>query len=286
MLYFYHALEKEYNISSQNGIWFHTCEWAPEGKPKGVVVLIHGLSDHAGRYRHVGAWFSSLGYAMILPELRGHGRSFGKKGHFPSYTTMMEDIALYIAVAKNRFPSLPFFLYGHSMGGNLVLNYLIREMPPLTGAIVTSPWLLLNFKTPFYKTLLAILINKIAPGLTLRDGINPSFLSHDPEVGKQYFSDPLVHSRISVRGFLEISAAGKYALDHADKISCPLLLMHGSDDPLTSFSATLAFSKKMITKHTFKPWDGLFHELHNEFEKEKILIYIGNWCDDLLIGEH
>jgi len=219
---------------------------------------------------------------MILPELRGHGRSFGTRGHFPSYAGIMDDISLFIDVAQKRYPSCPLFLYGHSMGGNLVLNYLIRKMPPVTGAIVTSPWLQLNFKTPFYKILLAILVNKVAPALTLPDGINPSFLSHNPEIGKTYFSDPLVHSRISVHAFLEISAAGRYALKHADKISCPLLLMHGTADPLTSFSATLAFSNKMITEHTFKPWNGLFHELHNEFEKDKILDFIGDWCNRVI----
>jgi alpha-beta hydrolase superfamily lysophospholipase len=184
---------------------------------------------------------------------------------------------------RKRHPDLPLILYGHSMGGNLVLNYLIRNTQPVTCAVVTSPWLRLNVKPRLYKAILATLANKVLPSMTRPDGIIPSYLSHDEEVCREYMTDPLVHHMISVRTYLEISHAGEYAIEHAGKIGCPLLLMHGTDDHLTDFSATMEFSEKMIVNHTFKAWEGLYHELHNEFEKEVILNFEKEWIDRVVI---
>ena len=244
--------------------------------------MVHGLSEHAGRYSHVGAFFAGSGYVMLLAELRGHGRTFGKRGHFNSYCSILDDISCFIEVARNRHPSLPVFLYGHSMGGNLVLNYLIRNTPPVDGAVVTSPWLKLGHDPPAYKRILAGIVNSFFPSLTQSDGINPAFLSHDEEVVRKYMDDPLVHKRISVRTFLEISSAGEYALAQANSITCPLLLMHGTDDQLTSFQASSTLCDNLHNIHSFKAWSGLFHELHNETGKEDVLEYVRNWINNIV----
>ena len=283
MFYLYPMPETEFNISYKDGQSFFACEWSPAGEPKGMIVLVHGLSDHIGRYHHVGSFFAASGYSMIIVDLRGHGRSFGKRGHFPSYNRIMEDVSIFLEEARRRHPALPLILYGHSLGGNLVLNYLIRNKPSVACAVVTSPWLQLNFRPPLFKVILAKLVNKVFPSMTQPDGIIPSYLSHDKEVGRKFIADPLVHNRISVRTYLEISLAGEYALKHAERINCPLLLMHGTDDLLTSFSASRGFSKKMIAEHTFKAWEGLLHELHNEFEKETVLGFIKEWIDSVLV---
>ena len=272
--------ETQFRIPHPEGGSFTVTVWHPEGESKALVLLIHGLSDHAGRYGHVGAFFAEAGYTMVIPDLRGHGRSFGQRGHFPSYRAVMDDLTLFLEEARKRYPALPIFLYGHSMGGNLVLNYLIRNNPALAGAVVTSPWLRLNFKPGLFKALLAIAANRVFPSMSRPDGIIPSYLSHDEAVVARYISDPLVHHMISVRTFIEISRAGEYAIKHAGKVTSPLLLMHGTGDRLTSFEASQEFSEKVTANITFKPWEGLYHELHNEIEKDKILGYIPNWLDD------
>jgi alpha-beta hydrolase superfamily lysophospholipase len=279
----YRGIPHEFQISCREEASFYGCQWSPSGDPKALILLIHGLSDHAGRYGHVGAFFASSGYAVIVIDLRGHGRSFGKRGDFPSYNQVMDDIALFLDEARKRHPAIPLILYGHSMGGNLVLNHLIRNKPEVAGAVVTSPWLRLTFKPPVYKFILAKMMNRIFPSFSQADGVIPAFLSHDEATARNYIADPLVHSRISVRTFLGISSAGEYALKHADKITCPLLLMHGTADSLTSFSASREFSGKIIARHTFKAWEGLFHELHNEPEKEAVLGFIKDWTEQLLL---
>ncbi|MEI6434039.1 MAG: lysophospholipase [Bacteroidota bacterium] len=281
--YYFHLLypvkETEFKISSCKGQSFYAREWSPDEESRGVIVLIHGLSEHAGRYSHVGAFFAGSGYTVMVADLRGHGKSFGKRGHFPSIQRVMDDITLFIEEARKRHPGLLIFLYGHSMGGNFVLNYLIRNQPDVAAAVVTSPWLRLTFAPPHYKVILARMVNKAFPSMTQPDGVIPSFLSHDEEICRKYIADPLVHSLISVRSYLEISLAGEYALKHARKVACSLLLMHGDDDSLTSFAATEEFSKNLTCKHTFKAWKGLFHELHNEVEKESVLRFIKEWIN-------
>jgi alpha-beta hydrolase superfamily lysophospholipase len=270
--------ETEFLIPFRKGQSFFAREWSAEN-PKAVIILIHGLSDHTGRYRHVGSFFAAAGYALIIADLRGHGKTFGKRGHFPSFETIMGDISLFLEEARLRHPKLPVILYGHSMGGNLALNYLIRKKPDVVAAIVTSPWLRLNLNPPLYKLVLAMMLNRIIPSMTQKDGIIPAYLSHDEEVGRQYLADPLVHSRISVRTYLEISLAGEYALKHAGRVSSPLLLMHGTGDLLTSCSATEEFSSNVKTEHTFKSWESLYHELHNEIDKESVLGFIHLWMN-------
>jgi alpha-beta hydrolase superfamily lysophospholipase len=274
--------ETQFTIPCHEGETFFASEWSPEGKSKAVILMIHGLSDHAGRYRHVGSFFAGSGYTVIIPDLRGHGRSFGKRGHFPSYDIVMQDISLFLETAWSRHPGLPVILYGHSMGGNLVLNYLVSNKPPVAGAVVTSPWLRLNIKPALYKAVLAITTNRIFPSLTQPDGVIPSFLSHDEEVVRKYIADPLVHSLISVRTYIEISRAGEFALKHADEVACPLLLMHGTGDRLTSFDASREFADKAEANITFKSWEGLYHELHNEIEKEQVLDFIRTWVDGMI----
>ncbi|MCX6306357.1 MAG: lysophospholipase [Bacteroidetes bacterium] len=276
--------ETGFYIPYRNGQSFFACEWSPPGKPKAVILLVHGLSDHAGRYCHAGAFFTAAGYAMIIVDLRGNGRSFGKRGHFPSFDIVMDDISLFLEVVSKRHPSLPVILYGHSMGGNLVLNYLIRHAPPVVCAVATSPWLRLNVKPPLLKAVMATLANRVLPSLPRPDEIIPSWLSHDEEVVRKYMADPLVHHLISVRTYFEISNAGEYAMEHAGKVHCPMLLMHGTDDHLTSFRATLELSTKLIVQNTFKPWEGMYHELHNEPEKRTILEYTKDWIEKVNTG--
>ena len=130
----------EWNWKSSDGIEMYSRGWLPAGKPKAAIVLVHGHGEHVGRYEHVGAALTGGGYALLGFDLRGHGRSGGPRGHTPSYEAYMDDIAAFLAQAGERHPGLPRFLYGHSLGGNLVLNYVLRRRPDLTGVIVTGPW--------------------------------------------------------------------------------------------------------------------------------------------------
>jgi len=269
----------EFKLKTFDGLSPFGQNWQPENHPKAVIYLVHGMGEHSGRYVHVADRLTKAGYAIFAFDLRGHGQSSGPRGHTPSYEALMKDISSLLEVADKQFPQLPFFLYGHSLGGNLVLNYILRHQPQLKGVIVTDPWLRLAFEPPAFKVTLGKVMNKIWPSFSQSSGLDTKALSHDPHVVRAYENDPLVHDHISARMFIGIYQSGQWALEHASEFSLPLLLMQGGDDKIISVEAGREFADKIKENCTLKIWDGLYHEIHNEPEKEEVFKYLIDWLD-------
>ncbi len=269
----------EFEFKTFDGLSLFGQSWQPEDRPRAVICIVHGMGEHSERYSHVGDALTQAGYALISFDLRGHGKSSGPRGHIPSYEALMQDISILLESANKKFPQLPFFLYGHSLGGNLVLNYVLRYKPQLKGVIVTGPWLRLAFEPPAFKVTLSKVMNKIWPSFSQKSGLDTKALSHDLEVVHSYENDPLVHDRISARMFISIYQAGQWALEHASEFSLPLLLMHGGEDKIISVEAGREFAGKIKEICTLKIWDGLYHEIHNEPEKEEVFKFLIDWLD-------
>jgi alpha-beta hydrolase superfamily lysophospholipase len=214
--------------------------------------------------------------------VRGHGESGGPRGHTPSYDALMDDIDLFIHLVADRYPGLPRFLYGHSMGGNFVINFALRCRPELVGVIATGPWLKLAFQPASSKVMLGKIMNNILPGFSQASGLDTRALSHDPEVVNAYENDPLVHDKISARLFLNVFESGLWALDHAAEIPLPLLLMHGGADRITSLEASRQFAASAGDKVTLRIWDGLYHEIHNEPEQGEVITFMIDWMNTQL----
>jgi alpha-beta hydrolase superfamily lysophospholipase len=249
--------------------------WQPAGETKAVVCLVHGLGEHSGRYQHVATALTTAGYALLAIDQRGHGKSDGPRGH-ATYEMLLNDIELLLENAVHLYPGRPHFLYGHSMGGNLVINYTLRRRPSLTGVIATSPWLELAAQTPPALAALVRVLNRLQPARTIPNGLKTTDLSRDPAVVQAYAADPFVHNRISVSLLLNMVEAGQWALAHAAEFPLPLLLMHGSHDHITSPTASGRFAQQ-APNTTFKLWDNLYHETHNEPEQQAVLASILSW---------
>jgi len=267
-------------LEAAGGCRLHLRRFVPSGEVKGWVLIVHGLGEHGGRYNHVAAAFNHRGYAAAALDLRGHGRSGGKRGDLPSYETAMADIRLVLDAIAAEHPGRPGFLYGHSMGGNLVLNYALRYRPALAGVIATSPWLRLAYEPRPLDRLLARALKHVYPSFTKSNGLPAAWLSHDEHVAEEYLADPLVHDRISVRLYLMMNEAGEWALEHAPEFPLPLLLMHGDGDRLTSFAASMEFSRR-APGCTFKRWEGFYHEPHNEVGRGEVIEFILAWIDSV-----
>jgi alpha-beta hydrolase superfamily lysophospholipase len=267
---------------NKDGTKFYVQGWEPDKKPKAVVGLVHGIGEHVGRYAHVGEAFTKAGYALVGFDVRGHGKSGGPRGHIPSYDTLMDDIADFLTLVEKRYPKVPRFLYGHSMGGNQVINFGLRRKPKLRGVIATSPWLKLPFEPPVVQATLGKLMNRIAPGFTQGTKLDTASLSRDPEVARAYENDPLVHDKVSARLFVDVHGAGSWALEHAAEFPLPLLLMHGTADRLTSAEASHQFAERGGKNITWRAWDGFYHEIHNEPEKAEVLKVMIGWMNACL----
>ena len=269
---------------AKDGVQLYSQSWQPDGTPKAAVCLVHGIGEHSGRYARVAEALCAAGYALCGYDLRGHGHSGGPRGHSPSYDAMLDDIALLLAEASRRYPGRPQFLYGHSLGGNLVINYALRRRPPLSGVVATSPGLRTATPQPALKLWLGKIAYRVAPGLTLPTGLLLEGLSRDPAVVEKYRADPLVHDLVSARFGLDFLNAGEWALDavRAAEFPLPLLLVHGTADALTSAQASRDFAAKAGPRCALKLWEGLYHETHNEPEKAEVLAYMIAWLEQHL----
>lgn len=261
------------------GIKFFGRGWEPDKRIKAVVVLVHGLGDHTGRYAHVGEAFADAGYALTSYDQRGHGRSGGARGHAPSYDGMLDDLGAFLGQMKRRYQGKPVFLYGHSLGGNLVLNFVLRRDPRPRGVIATSPWLEVKSPIPPFKLAVARAAVHVVPSLAQGSGLETAAFSRDPKVVEAYEDDPLTHDRVSASLFLSTYEAGYWALEHAQEFPVPLLLMHGTGDRITSAEASRRFAEAAGKKVTWKSWEGWYHELHNEPEGAKAVKFMIGWLD-------
>jgi alpha-beta hydrolase superfamily lysophospholipase len=257
--------------TSKDGTKLYAKYWAPDGNAKAVVCLVHGLGEHCERYDHVAEMLNSNGMGLYGFDHRGHGRSEGKRGFIPDYEVLMEEIDLLLQHAREQFPDVPVFLYGHSWGGNAVANYLIRRQPDVQGALITGPWLRLTNPPSAFMAAMARFINNIFPSLQQSNGLSSSDLSHNTDVVKAYDDDPLVHGKVTPRLFVTTSEAGEYAIANAAKVKVPVLLMHGTADNITSPAGTQAFYENLGARKALKMYEGMYHEVHNEVENSLVL---------------
>lgn len=247
-------------------------------KPQGCVVIVHGFGEHSGRYEKLAERFAAMNLTVVRFDHRGHGRSRGSRGHASSYDIYLNDLGNAIDLARERNPSLPTFIFGHSMGGGLALNYALRRADKLAGVIATGPWLRLAFSPPAWKTWLAQRIARIMPTLRMPTNLNIAKLSHDPEVVRGVERDILTNSVISASAYLGIVGAGQYALAHAAELKFPLLLMHGTADAITDFRASEEFfAAAGGNDKTFKPWPNMYHEILNEIDSGPVYQTIIDW---------
>ncbi len=245
---------------------------------KGITILfIHGLGEHSGRYEHWAEKFTKQGYNFISFDLRGHGKSSGIRGHAKSIFSLLHDVDLLFHKAGEMFPEQKFILYGHSMGGSIALNHIIRVNKPVSALIVSSPWLKMFKEPPYPLISLISLLNKFIPHLTIKVPFQPEQISHDPEVVKNYKKDPLIHNKISIRLFHEMYYSGYHALRNVYKINYPFLLMHGTEDKITSPKTSENYVMNTSERTSLKLWDGQYHELHNELIQDEVFHYIIQW---------
>jgi alpha-beta hydrolase superfamily lysophospholipase len=265
-----------FSFSSQEQA-FYGVHWPTSEAPRAVYGIIHGHGEHIGRYGHVAEFMNQAGIAVLGYDHYGHGRTESKKGHFPSYEAVMDSIDVFVGYLREQYPGLPIFLLGHSMGGNFVANYLLKRKPDLQGAVLSAPWFRLAFQPSSMDVFLAKMMLNIYPSFTQSSKLDAKGLSHLPEVVKAYQEDPLVHDLTSPVLFLGCEQAGEYALEHADELPIPTLLMHGDADPIISFAASESFAQKAGKMLQWKPWPGMLHELHNETKQAEVLAYTRDW---------
>ncbi|REE05693.1 alpha/beta hydrolase [Marinoscillum furvescens] len=254
---------------SQDGLKLFYRYWECES-PRAILCIVHGLGEHSNRYHELAQQLANSGITTYAMDLRGHGKSEGKRGHARSIELLMSDIEELLKTARAEHTELPMYLHGQSMGGNLVANYAIRmNTNELSGMILTSPWLRLAFAPPAWKVKLAGIAKSIFPSLTQPNNLDARQFTKDENAIRAYNEDPLVHGLISAKLYTECAASSAYALDHADQIKLPALVFHGTADPIVDWKASQELTQCMSTKVQWVPLEHFLHEpLHDNCKGE------------------
>jgi alpha-beta hydrolase superfamily lysophospholipase len=267
-----------YQLTATDGVKLFAQAWMTEMAPKALVVLLHGIGEHSSRYAHVGRAFNQAGFHMFTFDQRGHGRSEGRRGYTPSGQQLMDDITLCLDHARSEVADdLPDFIYGHSLGGIEALYYGLTCEPSLSGFIVTSPGL--DFSSISHIQLILVkLLTPIMPKLSITTGLKgQSIFTRDPAISEDGNSDPLNLSKTTLRMGKFLIDAVTYIKGNASHWHYPMLIMHSNDDLVVNIQPVEQFVSAVSYPITFKSWNGLYHELHNEPEKAEVFQTIFDW---------
>ena len=269
-------IHNEFSVKTDDNLSLFGQYWKPENETIAVINLIHGIGEHSTRYTSMAEYYTEKGIAIYAIDYRGHGKSEGKQGHTPSYEHLMKDVDLLLNYSKKDNKCEKQFIYGHSLGGNIVINYILRRKPNITGLIASSPWLKLGFEPPKIQVKLANIVKNIFPGLSQKTGFHKEDLSKNLKNIELYENDDLVHGKITVKMFIEAYDAAQWALNNASEMPIPFLLMHGSEDKMTSPEGSKIFASKN-NKTNLKIWEGSYHEIHNEENNIDVYNYVIDW---------
>ncbi|MDP3703838.1 MAG: lysophospholipase [Candidatus Omnitrophota bacterium] len=254
----------------------------PVASPHGTIVLVHGGGEHAGRYEETATRLNREGFSVVAPDLRGHGRSPGQRGHVLRFEEYLEDVA---ACLERDVPAdqRPPILLGHSLGGLVCTYYAIKYPAAIRCLVLSSPLWGLNVPVPAWKHAVACGLSTVWPSFAMTRPMNSAeVLSHDPMIGRKYEDDPLVHVAVSCRFYTQMRRCLEQLPRVLPQLTVPTLVLQAGDDRIASAEATRrlfplvgAAQKRLIV------YDGFYHEILNEVEKERVIQDLVTWMRSL-----
>jgi len=258
---------------------YYQC-WQPRDTPRAVLLVVHGLGEHGGRYRPLAEFFTARGFAVAVLDQRGHGRSGGTPGYVERFADYLDDLGLWHREMAAQYPGIPCFLLGHSLGGLIGALYLLRRPRGLAGCVLSGPLVQVAPDPGPLQRLALRLLAVLAPRLGVQK-LDAGGVSRDPQVVADYSGDPLVfHGRLSARLLAGMFAAMAALQRDAAGITLPLLLLHGAADRMTSPEGTrLLHERVSCGDRTLTLYPGLYHEIFNEPERLQVLGDVLAWLE-------
>jgi alpha-beta hydrolase superfamily lysophospholipase len=253
--------------------------WLPERDARAVLVIAHGLAEHGGRYSGLAARLVAQGYAVYAPDQRGHGRSAGRRAAVERFDYLVSDLGTFIGRAQREHPGAPAFLVGHSMGGAVALACALRYHSSLRGLVLSAPLLAVVPEPSGVRLATLRLLASMAPNVGALT-LPAAAISRDPEVVRAYENDPLVYrGRIPARTVAELLQATSSLRRRAHELRLPVLVQHGSADSLVSLEATHPVYQHLgvAKQRTLLVYEGLYHEIYNEPERERVIGDLVTW---------
>jgi acylglycerol lipase len=261
-----------------NNIYYQN--WLPEGGMKASVIAVHGLAEHSGRYLNLVNHLVPSGYGVHSFDFEGHGKSDGMRGYIRRFRDYTDTLETYTQIITKQHGHLPLFLAGHSMGGLIALRFLLERQRDFTGAVLSGPLIRPKEHVPAIFATLVEILSIIFPKMRVHS-LEAQYVSRDPEVVKAYIDDPLVfNGKITSRLGSELAKTMSLIATKAGEITLPLLIVQGGADKLVDPQGTQEFfGKVQSADKTIAVYDGLYHEVFNEPEKNEVLQVVKNWID-------
>ncbi len=267
-----------YHIAA-DGHKLHYQIWKP-GKDNldTVLIFVHGLNEHSGRYTNPINYFVDKGYTIYLFDHKGHGKSDGLRSYVDNFDEYLEDLEHFTQFVNQSEKKKKIYMVGHSMGGQILLNYVARYKAPIDGFMTSSANIEMALKVPALKKMAGLWLAKYFPRFGLPNEIDPMWISRDQDVVEKYKQDPLVSKKITLKLASEIMRNQESIMSLAKKITLPGFLMHGGADQICAADGTRKFYDKMGSTHkAIKIYDHFYHEIFNEIGHEVVFQDMENW---------
>ncbi len=261
---------------------FYRC-WAAT-EPRAILLLVHGLAEHSGRYREFASFFADAGITTYALDHPGHGRSEGKRGHIGRFAEYTDALSQMLSLARQAHPQLPMVLLGHSMGGLIAADFLLQHQSEFVAAVLTGA----AIQSPQQPPRIVLIVNRVIAAVMPQLGVlrmDASGISRDPQVVSDYENDPLVYRGKATAGLVTaLFSAMSRVVANAASIRLPMLIMHGSIDSLTAVDGSKLLHETISSEDKkIVIYDGLYHEILNEPEKENVMADILRWLEPHII---
>ncbi len=268
-------------LENNNKLDIYYQGWIPEGPPRGVIIIIHGLHEHSGRYHHVGNYLADHGYAVYGLDFPGHGRSGGIRSYVDSFKEFTDPLQDLLNKIRSWYPELPIFLLGHSLGGLISSVFLLDHQDQLSGAILSGSLVRVPDYVSDFTVQLGRTLSTLLPKFRIL-GIDIDGISRDPNVVQAYRDDPLVYTGKMTARISDVMNKGIERLaQQGSRIEVPLLLLHGSEDRLCD-PAWSEYLRDLVSSQDkqLQIYQGLYHEVYNEPEADRVLQDVLRWLED------
>jgi acylglycerol lipase len=258
--------------------------WLPEGEVRAVLLIVHGLAEHSGRYMNVVNRFVPLGYAVYGIDHVGHGRSEGRRLFVERFTDYTEPLKTYFDMVQCWQPDKPVFLVGHSMGGLIGALHLLAHQKGLAGAILSGPAIKAPGNIPAAIIFIGRVLSVLVPRVGLVPPVGAEGVCRDPAVVKAYLADPLVYrGKLTARLGAELIGAMERVRAEANRITLPILILQGGADLLVDPSgAQVLYEKITSSDKKLVVYEGFFHEVFNEPQHDRVLSDVEQWLESHL----
>jgi alpha-beta hydrolase superfamily lysophospholipase len=272
---------QEDTFIGKGGLRLYYQSWHPQGQAEAVVAIVHGLGSHSDAFSNIVQYLVPRRFAVYSFDLRGHGRSPGQRGHINSWAEFREDLSRFMQLIATKEPQIPHFLFGHSLGAAIALEYVLHCPGRIRGVIASALPLGKVGVSPI-KMAIGKVLSRVWPRFTLNTGIAPAANSRDLDVVNAYANDPLRHTKGSARLVTEFLSTANWLQTHAFELQVPILLLHGEADRISPPEASrIFFGQVILADKEQREYGGGYHDLHDDINRQEMLADLEDW-----LGRH